>query len=86
MQTYSIILYFTVTGIKKVDEDKDIKDTIKRFNSREQGNFFLQFPMLVEDFMLASSKCEKFERKDNGILSFEFKLQETEENEEQTFD
>ena len=78
--------YFTVTGIKKVDEDKDIKDTNKRFNSREQGNFFLQFPVLVEDFMLASSKCEKFERKDNGILSFEFKLQETEENEEQTFD
>ena len=78
--------YFTVTGIKKVDEDKDIKDTNKRFNSREQGNFFLQFPVLVEDFMLASTKCEKFERKDNGILSFEFRLQEQEENDEQVFD
>ena len=32
--------YFTITGTKKVDEDKDIKDSTKRFNSREQGNFF----------------------------------------------
>ena len=78
--------YFTITGIKKVDEDKDIKDSTKRFNSREQGNFFLQFPVLVEDFMLASTKCEKFERKENGILSFEFRLQESDENEGQTFD
>ena len=78
--------YFTITGIKKVDEDKDIKDSTKRFNSREQGNFFLQFPVLVEDFMLASTKCEKFERKENGILQFEFRLQESDEIEGQTFD
>ena len=36
--------------------------------------------------MLASTKCEKFERKDNGILSFEFRLQEQEENDEKVFD
>ena len=81
--------YFTITGVKKVDEDKENKDTTsnpKRYNSREQGPFFLQFPVLVQDFMLSSTKCEKFERKDNGILSFEFKMQDNDENEEQTFE